>query len=456
MRTVYKAIASLLVAVTLLFCISLPVSAYYEPVTIETVEILDFSYGASLTASTEEYSNAADEEERFGKKLLYSMSNSDNLLKAYDVIKNGIESSSSKVYLSYSGIYITKAELSVVYNIVMCDFPEYFWIGSSVSIASSTYVIYINPQYILSGDELTAAKAQLEEVVSQMTAGLEEKSDYKISKMLHDRICLTTDYVDTDKDQSAYGALIEQEAVCAGYARAYQLLLMNCGIEAWTVTGVSNIPGQDTTVSHAWNIVNLDGNWYYTDITWNDQGNSTDYIFYTYFNVTTEQLNEDHIINESFAAYMPVCDATDNNFFKIKNLEAENYDRSLCVDALKKGGLLARIYVTGDTAAFISEFNADAVNVAKNVGLTGTVSYSINKLGRGLNIVFKGNYTASGDANGDLKTDVKDVLLMRKCLAGLEEETELSLRNADMSSNGTLDIADVLVIRKYLTCYTDY
>ncbi len=456
MKNIYKVISYVLLITTLFFSVNFPVYACYEPVTFETIDVLDFNYAAVNSVSTEETVAEVSDGDRFGKKLLYNMENADNLLKAYDTIANGFESSSSKIYLSYSGIYVTRAELTVVYNIVMCDYPEYFWLGSSCSIASSTYVIYIVPQYVLSGSALAAAKTKLEAEIDQMTAGLEGKSDYKISKVLHDRICLSTDYVETDNDQSAYGALVENKAVCAGYARAYQLLLSQLGIEAWTVTGQSDIPGQNTTVPHAWNIVKLDGDWYYTDITWDDQGNSTEFIFYTYFNITTEQLAEDHIINESFAAYMPLCDATENNYFKINNWETAVYTSDICVDTLKRGGLIGRIYVTGDPDTFISDFKVDVINMISDVGLTGTVSYAINKLGRGLIIVLKGDYTANGDANGDLKTDMKDILLMRKCLAGLEELTELSLLNADMSSNKSFELSDILSLRKYLTCHTEY
>ncbi len=53
-----------------------------------------------------------------------------------------------------------------------------------------------------------------------------------------------------------------------------------------------------------------------------------------------------------------------------------------------------------------------------------------------------------GDANDDGKVDMKDVLLLRKFLAGMTEE--LNKGNADANEDGSLDMKDVLMIRKYL------
>ena len=61
---------------------------------------------------------------------------------------------------------------------------------------------------------------------------------------------------------TAYGALVEGDAVCQGYALAYKLLLDKCGIDSVLVT--SNEMG------HAWNLVKLDGSWYHVDVTWDD------------------------------------------------------------------------------------------------------------------------------------------------------------------------------------------
>ena len=54
-----------------------------------------------------------------------------------------------------------------------------------------------------------------------------------------------------------------------------------------------------------------------------------------------------------------------------------------------------------------------------------------------------------GDANDDGKVDMKDVLAIRKVLAGIQMKVENEV-NADANADGKLDMKDVLAIRKYL------
>ncbi len=60
---------------------------------------------------------------------------------------------------------------------------------------------------------------------------------------------------------TALGALRDGLAICGGYSHALETLLDMCGIENYTVSGVSH--GED----HAWNYVVLDGEGYYCDPT---------------------------------------------------------------------------------------------------------------------------------------------------------------------------------------------
>ena len=75
----------------------------------------------------------------------------------------------------------------------------------------------------------------------------------------------------------AEGALLKGTAVCSGYAKAYEAMLDAAGIPNETITGYAG-------GYHAWNLVQVDGQWYHVDTTWDDpttQGG--DYIRYTYF-----------------------------------------------------------------------------------------------------------------------------------------------------------------------------
>jgi len=113
---------------------------------------------------------------------------------------------------------------------------------------------------------------------------------------------------------TAYGALTKGKAVCEGYAKLFQYLCYETGIPCIPVIGTSN------QQNHMWNAVQIDGDWYHTDTTWDDTSyQSIDgLLFYHYFNLTDKQISEDHVIGIGGAydsTYPPPdCSATKYNY----------------------------------------------------------------------------------------------------------------------------------------------
>ncbi|MDR1834691.1 MAG: hypothetical protein LBQ96_02700 [Fusobacteriaceae bacterium] len=102
------------------------------------------------------------------------------------------------------------------------------------------------------------------------------RSDYTPEEL----VCAISDYIAINcryaylrdgktpdmKAGNAYAALVGHRAVCDGYAGAFMLLAQLFGLEVRKVTGVTQ-PGN---VTHAWNLVKVDGKWYHVDVAWND------------------------------------------------------------------------------------------------------------------------------------------------------------------------------------------
>ena len=72
-----------------------------------------------------------------------------------------------------------------------------------------------------------------------------------------------TVYGDNPLVFTSYGLFTEGNAVCQGYALAFKVLMNRAGVPCCYVNGVG----------HAWNGVQLDGTWYYVDVTWDDPVN---------------------------------------------------------------------------------------------------------------------------------------------------------------------------------------
>ena len=93
---------------------------------------------------------------------------------------------------------------------------------------------------------------------------------------------------DAGLNQSAYSALVGKESVCAGYARAFQYLMLKLGIPCYTCVGEAN--GED----HAWNIVIIDGIAYNVDVAWDDPESGNVPGEMSYYNVSGNIISLSH------------------------------------------------------------------------------------------------------------------------------------------------------------------
>lgn len=122
-------------------------------------------------------------------------------------------------------------------------------------------------------------------------------------KVIHDYIINHVKYdiersdkkVTTYHSDTAYGALIENYAICGGYADSMKLFLDRLQIPNYKISGEN----------HIWNLVKLNDKWYHLDLTWDDPITSTgeDKLIYDYFLITTAELKkmetDQHTFDES-------------------------------------------------------------------------------------------------------------------------------------------------------------
>ena len=315
----------------------------------------------------------SDEPFRFGRSILEQMDNSEALLYAYDQLVSGCETLSSRVDIFHRTHQLNAEEASLVWEVITSDYPAFFWLVDGVSIRSSGGVV---TSYGLSVPADAAAQmAAIDARVAELTADLADKSDYEKSLILHNRLADINTYQFTANDQTIIGSLLEGQSVCAGYARAYQLLMQAVGIPVFYVTGHSKGQG------HAWNLVQLDGEWYYTDVTWDDQNDDGGAIYYAYFNLTYEQMCEDHTAVE-FAEYLPRTTATAANYH-VRHDTMMDLPTGEIIATLYEADLPIRLYMTGDLNAFFAELNNALYDAADRVACIGSgFSCSMTYLGR--------------------------------------------------------------------------
>ncbi len=203
-------------------------------------------------------------------------------------------------------VTVTVAQVRDVFEAVYNDHPELFWLetGYSCKHLENGQCVELTLQYydiVADAEELEDAQERFDEAVRKMvTAANKLGSDYEKEKYVHDTLIKQVDYhAGTDMNQSAYSALVEGRSVCAGYARAFQHVLMELEIPCYYCMGYS---GED----HAWNIVKLDDGYYNVDVTWDDTEPST----CDYFNKTDADYAKTHM-RKGMSVYLPVCNGDD-------------------------------------------------------------------------------------------------------------------------------------------------
>lgn len=149
-------------------------------------------------------------------------------------------------------------------------------------------------------------------------------SDYEKELALHDYIVKNYQY-DTDaanqepiSDDAAgiTGFITTHKGVCEAYSYTFKALCSICGIECHVVTG--DLDG----VSHAWNVICLDGENYHIDVTSDDPlPDMPQHCFYTYFNLTDAEIAKTHTLDNKWYE----CTADKYNYFKYNGLIVHDY-----------------------------------------------------------------------------------------------------------------------------------
>ena len=187
---------------------------------------------------------------------------------------------------------ISEAELDRIMNCFYNDHPEIFWLNTAYRYAmdSTNVVRKLQLKYGITAADLEASKNSYDTIVNTIVGQAIAYTDLtERERFIHDSICGVSNYsTKSIENQSSYSALINGSCACAGYSRAFQDVCNKSGIPCYYITGES------LGRPHAWNIVKIDGNYYYVDLTWDDAGDS---INYRYFNKSETDFSLDHTLS---------------------------------------------------------------------------------------------------------------------------------------------------------------
>ena len=270
--------------------------------------------------------------------VLYT-SAKDNL-SAETMVSNEDGETIAGLRITLPGPSLSAEQVARVFEAFYLDNPLFFYVDRVYSLEGretggvQTYDTLIL-RYTMNAAQRQTAYNALNRATDAILKDCPGTTDAYLAELyLHDALlslctydqAATASAVEYPNAYSAYGALVEGKAVCEGYAKAMQLLLTYAGIPATVIRGYS----ADNQTPHMWNLVQINGNYYYLDPTWNDDDR---YPHYSYFNVTSAALKRTHVVDT--ATIVPTdCREETENYFVRNNAYISVFDRDAIADAI--------------------------------------------------------------------------------------------------------------------------
>lgn len=247
---------------------------------------------------------------------------------------------------------LTEEDIDHIFSCVLADHPEYFYVDgyryTKYSRLDRLVKIEFSGSYIYDAQECAARWSQIQEkaqvLLDQAPSG---EDDYEKVHYVYETLIRNTDYVmDAPDSQNLYSVLVNGASVCQGYAKATQYLLNHLGIPCVLVQGQVE-PGE----GHAWNLLRVNGEYYYMDTTWGDASyrredtvtGEDDWIpqvNYDYLCVTTRQLLRTHVLSQEVP--LPECTATRDNYYVREGCLLSSCEEAVLQQAFDRAALAGR------------------------------------------------------------------------------------------------------------------
>lgn len=175
--------------------------------------------------------------------------------------------------IDLSDLNISTSSLSVLFSHATKNTPYLFYVDKRLTYTyRGDTVIKVMPKYNMTKEEANTAigfcKAEVGKMAELILVG---ESELERMILAHDLICSRYKYDLSLESNNIYKFIKEGKGTCQGYTWTYMALLREVGIECEYVASDS--------IDHIWLRVKLDGDWYNSDVTWDDpvgnEGNGT-------------------------------------------------------------------------------------------------------------------------------------------------------------------------------------
>lgn len=225
----------------------------------------------------------------------------------YEEIFNSVAKHEGILYVSGKGY--TAADVDAAYWAFDYDNPQFFWLANGYRyVTIGNEIFSVNVSYSRNAAEAEKLKPQFEAAAQKIIdKALAQDNLFDRVLVIHDAITEMTTYnaKAPSYKSEADGPLLYGEALCEGYAKAFMYLCQAVGIQCFCVAGYA---GED----HMWNMLQLDGEWYNMDVTWDDADT------YEYFCIPDSEMFVDHTLRNFFP--VPAATATKYSYSTVMGI----------------------------------------------------------------------------------------------------------------------------------------
>ncbi|MCP1103398.1 hypothetical protein M2454_002510 [Aequitasia blattaphilus] len=229
-----------------------------------------------------------------------------------------------------------------IFEDVIKDHGEIFWCDGEVETVTyeepETY-IEMEISYNFSKEERVEKQGIIDNEIDNIILQIDPYwSEYEKVLFVYRYLVLNTDYdMSAPDNQNIYSVFGNKVSVCAGYAKAFQVLMERLGIPASYVIGIAR------EENHAWNIVTCEGQNYFVDVTWGDPiftgespaiPNQESYVIYDYMCTSYEQMSKTHTFEE--VERLPACESMACNYYVRNGLYHDAYDPGYAMEVLNQ------------------------------------------------------------------------------------------------------------------------
>ena len=183
--------------------------------------------------------------------------------EAVERMRRGFENFEESIDISDLGI--NPSELGKLFADATKDTPYLFYVSNNLAYSYRTggCVVTVNPKYTMDKTEAEEAIEYCRSEVKKMAEMVRDrKSELERLVGAHDLICSDYSYDISLESNNVYTFLKTGKGTCQGYTWTYMAILRELGIECRYVAS--------DTIAHIWLAVKIDGEWYHTDVTWDD------------------------------------------------------------------------------------------------------------------------------------------------------------------------------------------